>query len=276
MARGGRQRIVGVDFSGAVDAGNGIWLAEGESRGDRFRVDAVFPARDLPGSSADRDEALDAVRRYIAARPGAVFALDFPFGLPRPLVPSRTWTGFLRWFARSFDDPATFKNAMSKAAGGRDLKRRTDRETKTPFSPYNLRMHKQTFYGLRRLIAPLVIEGRATAPPMVPMRSDAATLLEICPASVLKVWGLYAPYKGSGEALRAGRESILHAIEARGLERIGSAGLRERIVDDRGGDALDAVVAALAASKVVGHAEALAETNGDYAIEARVFVPGRD
>ena len=45
-----RERVYGVDFSGARDAGRRIWLAEGRVGGGRLRVESCYPAEELPGS----------------------------------------------------------------------------------------------------------------------------------------------------------------------------------------------------------------------------------
>ena len=40
-------RIYGVDFSGAKDAGKKIWIAEGVVKGDSLLIEDCFRARDL-------------------------------------------------------------------------------------------------------------------------------------------------------------------------------------------------------------------------------------
>lgn len=42
--------IYGIDFSGAKDAGNKIWIAKGISDGERLLVSECYRAKDFPNS----------------------------------------------------------------------------------------------------------------------------------------------------------------------------------------------------------------------------------
>jgi hypothetical protein len=180
------RRIYGVDFSGASDAGKTIWLAGGIVHGADLRIDECTQAKDLPGSSASRDECLAALGRFIAGSGASAFGLDFPFGLPRPLVRQPSWQDFVLAFPDEYPRAEAFRESCRQAAGGRELKRLTDRQSATPFSPYNLRLFRQTYYGIRDLLHPLVRQGAASVRPMQPVEPDRPWILEICPASTLK------------------------------------------------------------------------------------------
>ena len=99
------------------------------------------------------------------ARPGepdqsnrnAVFGLDFPFGLPISLVKEHAWDEFIMAFPSSFPNPDDFKKKCFSKAGNQELRRRTDCEAHTPFSPYNLRLYKQTYYGISKVLFPLIL-----------------------------------------------------------------------------------------------------------------------
>ena len=270
-----RERVYGVDFSGARDAGRRIWLAEGRVRGGRLRVGSCYPADELPGSGRDREAALGALRRLIAGEPGAAFGLDFPFGLPLPLLEGAgSWEAFVRAFSADYPTADAVRQSCRARHPSGELKRQTDVETRTPFAAYNLRLYRQTYYGIREVLYPLARDGAACVLPMQARCPDRAWVLEICPASTLKREGLPAQqYKAKTEEGRRTREAILAGIEAQGQIEIGSAGLLVRIVEEEGGDALDSVIAAWATYRAVcapalDHAAGL----GAYALEGYVYV----
>jgi hypothetical protein len=272
----GRERVYGVDFSGAQDAGRRIWLAEGRIRGGRLRVEGCYPAEELSGSGRDREAALGALRRLIAGEPGAAFGLDFPFGLPLPLLGEGvgSWEAFVRSFPVDYPTADAFRRTCRARHPDGELKRWTDLETKTPFAAYNLRLFRQTYYGIREVLYPLLRDRAACVLPMQARCADRAWVLEICPASTLKRERLPAQgYKAKAEEGRRVREAILAGIEARGQVEVGSAGLRARIVEEEGGDALDSVIAAWATYRSIDAPEvdAVGERRA-YALEGYVYV----
>jgi hypothetical protein len=269
-----RRQIHGVDFSGASDAGRRIWIASGELAGEGLRLDSCRPAEALPGSGRAREPCFAALRAFVAAEARAVFALDFPFALPAAMMPKGSWEAFALTFEERHADAEAFLAACRAAGEGRELWRATDRETKTPFSAYNLRIYRQTYYGIRDLLAPLVAAGRACVLPMQPPAPDRAWLLEICPAATLKQMGLYRSYKGVAPGRRESREHILTALEATGGLFLASRALHALLLDDPGGDALDSAVAAFTAARVLRRPEALAAAlDPVYAREGYVYLP---
>jgi hypothetical protein len=240
-----KRRIYGVDFSGGADAGRKIWLAAGRVENDTLIIDACFPGEALPDSSRERETCLAALRVFMAQSGEAIFGLDFPLSVPQAVFADQTWLHFIRTFAQRFPSPQEFRRQSFLAAHGHELKRPTDVESKTPFSPYNLRLYRQTYYGLRDVIGPLVIDRVVRVLPMQSPRDDQPWLIEICPASTLKRLELYVPYKGKTDRYRAARTTILAALTARGPVRLSRA-IRSAVLDDPEGDALDSVIAALA------------------------------
>ncbi|MFP5501598.1 MAG: hypothetical protein ACLGIN_03855, partial [Candidatus Sericytochromatia bacterium] len=147
--------------------------------------------------------------------------------------------------------------ACRAATGGQEIKRETDRLARVPFNAFNLRVYRQTYYGLREVIAPLVRSGRAAVLPMQPPAEDRAWVLEVCPASTLKRLGLYYTaagrpwsYKGRTEAHQAARARLWLALTDRYGLRAGPA-KRRAAIEDAGGDALDAVIAACATAEAI-------------------------
>jgi hypothetical protein len=238
-------QIVGVDFSGAARAGRKIWLALGVVAGATLRIDRLVRAADLPGGGAERGPAVAALRTWIAGCGEAVIGLDLPLALPLALMGGGGWDAWVRAFADRYPSADAFRTACRQAAGGREVRRRADIEARVPFAAYNLRLYRQTFYGLRDLVAPLACDGCAAVLPMQAPLAGRPRIIEICPASTLKRLGLYRPYKGRGAAQRAARDSLLAALERDAPLRIPPAA-REAALADGEGDALDSLVAALA------------------------------
>jgi hypothetical protein len=266
------RHLYGIDFSGAQDAGRRIWVAQGALDAGVLRVITCRRAADLPGSGPRREQALAALRTLIAEAGEAAFGLDFPFGLPRSLVAEGRWVDFLRAFPAAHADPDTFRRACQEAADGRDLKRVSDVESRAPFSPYNLRLYRQTFYGLRDLLHPLVRAGRAVALPMQPPRPGRPWLLEACPASLLKREDLYIPYKGRETHHRAARARILAALEENGALAVPDPQIRRALLETPGGDALDSVLATLIVARALRHpAFPTVEEDGAYAVEGYIY-----
>jgi hypothetical protein len=266
-------RVYGVDFSGAQDAGKRIWIASGTAEGDALRIDECRRGDDLPGSGKSRDACLTALRKLIRSRKASAFGLDFPFGLPRPLVRQTGWDAFVLSFPSEYPNPDRFRRTCREAAGGRELKRATDREARTPFSAYNLRLYRQTYYGIRDVLHPLVRDRQACVLPMQKTAADRPWILEICPASTLKQAGLYMPYKGRTEEHRTARASILEHLECTGALSVPASSLRSKLLDDRGGDALDSVIGALATFRALCSPDLLAVGHeSPYGVEGFVYV----
>ena len=265
--------IYGVDFSGAKDAGRRIWVARGAVEGDGLRILWCRQGDELPGSGRGRDVCLGALVDLIRRCGTSVWGLDFPFGLPAALVDEESWVSFVLAFPETYGSADAFRQACREAAGGRELKRVTDQEAKAPFSAYNLRLFRQTYYGIRDVLHPLVRDDAVRVLPMQEAVSEKSRLVEICPACTLKeAWVYQRPYKGREAAKREARIRIVEALEERGAVMLDDA-TRLKVIDDAGGDALDSVVAALAAAKAVRDSERPAFDPGDpYALEGYIHI----
>jgi hypothetical protein len=74
-------------------------------------------------------------------------------------------------------------------------------------------------------------------------------VIETCPASTLKHVGLYPSYKGRTETARDARRDIVDGLVRLGLLAPLSRTLRRLAIENRGGDALDSMVAAAATGR---------------------------
>jgi len=242
------RRVIGVDFSGANDAGRKIWIAEAKrQRGNRLKVIDLRPACELPGSGVDPQRAIAALGAHIVREPDTIAGFDFPFTLPAPVIDRPSWDAFLEDFAARFPDPDAFRQWALQRASGRELRRAADREAKTPFNSYNLRIYRQTWWGIAHLLGPLVVGGLAVVRPYHPMPAKPRPILiEACPASSLKSIGFYPAYKGRAGAHRLERKAVLRKLIAIGAVDRPAPAIERTILDNSGGDALDAVIAAIA------------------------------
>lgn len=265
-----QRRPFGVDFSGARSAGKAIWIAEGRLAGKR-RVALVdcYPATALPDSGADRTLALAALRNLIATTPDGVFGCDFPVGLPRTMLQGIDWHGFVANFAQHYAHADAFREGCRRIANGRELRRDTDRLARTPFCAWNLRLYRQTYHGIADIVAPLHRNGQASVISVEPPDPGRAWIAETCPASVLKSLGLYRSYKGATAPARQMRRDILAALVERDFLAPTTRSQREILIEDRGGDALDSVLACLAAAAAAR--QLITPISAIDRIEGRVF-----
>lgn len=261
--------VFGVDFSGGAQAGRKIWLAEGVAGPEGLLILDVLPCHALPGSGVARDVCLPALRALMSHRCDATFGIDAPFGLHESLVDAPDWAAFVTAFGTRYPDPDAFRTHCRARSGGAERWRRTDREARVPFTGYNLRVYRQTFYALRDVFAPLLREDRIRVRPMQAPAPGKATVIEICPASTLKAEGLYRSYKAATAGHEAARREILGAIAARFAVRFASEAPVERLVADTEGDALDAVISACATARALAVSDA---ELADYHLEGFVYV----
>ncbi|MGI9302855.1 MAG: hypothetical protein ACR2RB_09130 [Gammaproteobacteria bacterium] len=61
-------RVYGVDWSGARDAGQHIWIAAGKRRASHALLTDLTLAADLPDSGRAREQCLPVLEQWVAAR----------------------------------------------------------------------------------------------------------------------------------------------------------------------------------------------------------------
>lgn len=261
-------RILGVDFSGAGDAGRRIWIAEGRltDRG-ALQVMQCVPAMDLPNGGVRPDQAVPALARHITALNDARVGCDFPFSLPRDLVAARSWRSFALRYAAEYADADSFRAIMRSRHNAVEHKRMTDRIAGTPFNSYNLRLYRQTWWGITGLLGPLVRAGRAIVRPQQRLRAGKPILIEVCAACTLKSIDLYPPYKGKEAGHRRARQRILDHLIDHGALAAPAKAMRRLLFDNDGGDALDAVIGAVATAR----ADLTKEPDAYQRLEGRVY-----
>jgi Protein of unknown function (DUF429) len=254
--------IYGVDFSGARLAGRNTWVARIE-RGKRsvgcgreWRLVQLERLEDLCGT-AERARALGHLVWLIGESEGALWSLDFPFGMPVEVLGGR-WARQFEFIGEWGDDGygagLECVRRSKELCGAKHIRRLTDVEERAPFDPYHYRIIYQTFHGMRDVLAPLRRRRHTAILPFQYGRLPNArrVLVEACPASTLKRMKLpHQNYKQpEGGPLTPLRRRTRRVI-LDGLSQHVCIGARDRlrIMRNGGGDALDAVLAALGAAR---------------------------
>jgi len=238
----------GVDFSGAQQAGHDLWLTTASATDDSLRIEDCTSAADRFGV-AERAPCLGRLAEFL--REASVVGLDFPFGVPAVLHDRDTWEGMLEWVATVAHDAGGFQSACRSRAREATDGERADRRRETDgpvgaLCPYTMHVRAMTFYGIRDVLAPLSRTDEVCVRPMQePADSGATNVCEVYPAGTLASLDLPArEYKNDAARARERRQEIVDGLAAQTPleydERV-----RAVLVDDAGGDALDAVVAAL-------------------------------
>ncbi|WP_340819517.1 hypothetical protein [Methanolobus sp. WCC4] len=272
-ATGRKRRIFGVDFSGAKDACKKIWVSSGRPAGNGLHIDECYRMADRldPAviSHAGRDECFAALRSLIVNNSDAVFGIDLSFSLPAQLIEG-DWEAFIESFPSNYPSAEEFRESCRSQAGGKELKRVSEIKARVPFSVYNLRLYRQTYYGIRDVIRPLVRDGLACFLPMQEAKGGKPWLIEICPACRLKKEDMYLSYKGKDDDKHSSRVQILEHFMNKGL--VIPHSLQERIVEDTEGDALDSIIATYSTyTSLPGLGETSNTLPGDQAVEGYTF-----
>jgi hypothetical protein len=262
--------VYGVDFSGAKQAGRNIWIARTEPRArGRLALVGLDRLEALCGT-AERAPCLAELVRLVNVSTDALWGFDCPFGFPLELFPpDAPWAAQFA-FVGAFGDEAyrcgleCIRRTKLMPAGplrtALHCRRQTDRDARAPFDAFHYRMIYQSFFGLRDVVQPLAATpGTAVLPFQYRKLPRARRIaVECCPASVLKKHGLpHQNYKQpKGGPLSRRRRETRHAILA-GLAKWVTIGDRHRraIMRNPGGDALDAVIAAVGALHGVREAD---------------------
>jgi hypothetical protein len=258
------RRVVGVDFSGAKEAGENIWLATVElgasgAVSGRSLVELVRLA-DVVGSS-EREVALGGLVEMIRESAGSaraagstLWAMDFPFGLPVELFGRGVgWGGMLKevmeWKGTAGDFGRECVARAVRHSGKMHIRRETDVAARTPFDCYHYRIIHQTVWGMRMLGQLRGSAGVAILPFEYAKVDEAgAVVVEACPGSTLRRLGWpYQNYKQpTGGPLTAKRLATRRKImDGLRKEVAMTEGQVRVMMRNPGGDALDAVIAAV-------------------------------
>lgn len=271
------ETIYGVDFSGAREAGGNIWVSEVDVTDDDPTLVRCRPAVEGLEShysgvlTTNREATLDALVSFVESRASeSVVGFDFPFSVPervaRGAFDAGTWEGLLDGVANCANADA-YAEACAEWArehvDGTYLKRETDAKWGA-FSPYHFFVNAQAYHGMADVLAE--IHDTTTVVPF-DERGSGPVVAEVYPAATLDVLGLCREgYKGDDPGERRRRERNLEGLTERADLSVQPA-VRERIVEDSEGDALDSLAAAVAAYRNVGEFD-----YGTSNVEGRIYV----
>ncbi len=235
--------IWGIDFSAARYPADAIWIAAGKFHNHQLHIYSVSPLSEfLSHSRVPLEPCLEELVRLIRLhRPGCV-ALDFPFGLPQEVMPADAVPAFRVDFFKQFPS-ADSLFALCKQYRPQPL-RYTDRIQRVPYSPCNLRLYRQTYWGIGAVLRPLGFDPGVRVLPFQAYNPHHVNVLEICPASILKQNGRYVSYKGAKPHHTLARAEIVEWI-SRAFSVVLPPDVRERTIAQPGGDAVDALLACL-------------------------------
>ena len=124
------------------------------------------------------------------------------------------------------------------------------------------------------MLQPLVLLGKISVPPIHQAAPNLPCLLEVCPAGALKTLGLYKPpYKGRTRAHYDARSHILKTLENSRSITVPSPTLRDTILSNTLGDALDSVLAAVITAKAITNPAYMDAKSGDpYCVEGCIYI----
>ncbi len=232
-------RCWGVDWSGAAVAGDKIWVSELDAV-TRGVVRVTCP---WPGMKAA--SVIQEVATWVGSLGRGWVAFDFPFGVAECDLVELLGPGLfepLAWgreLGERYPGVDDFIGSVTERGLVGKHRRGTDKQS--PFAPLLLQMIRQTYWGERML--PLLQPEVGIVPWS---RPGAVTVVETCPAVFLKRHGIsnvgYKLVAGSREC----RGDILNSILAKKGWSCPET-VRIAVEDDREGDALDAVLAGIAA-----------------------------
>lgn len=243
-----RASVVGIDISGGAKPEKTTWLTRILLPADAMPV--VEIADSLAQLPSERSALLHKTNpllklfEYVIQLPESIVGIDASFSLPQPLLPANTlWETWVQGFPSHYPTAEDFKAYCVTQANGKELKRQTDVEAKTPFSPYNLRHYKQTYTTLREVLRPILMAGKAAVLPFQPVALGKPWVVESCPASILKRLGWQTPYKGSQASHQFAREALLQWALTQYWVSIPTA-VQQAYITNKTGDALDSFIIA--------------------------------
>ena len=273
--------VYGVDFSGARLAGRTTWVARLEPSSGEVPPFALTMLRPLEGlcGVAERAPALGHLAGLVAASEGCLWGLGFPFGFPVEVAgPWEEQLGLVGgWGDDAYALGLELVRRTEEAYGRKHLRRLTDVEHRAPHDPYHYRVIYQTFFGLRDVLGPLLrTPGTAVLPFRYPCLPAARrVVVEACPATTLDRLGLpRRNYKRPQCKRLSPKEKRTRREILRGLRaHVTCSEHRRRVMArDPGGDALDAVLAALGAALAFAEADhAAIADHPRYRLEGRHF-----
>ncbi|MFO0872920.1 MAG: DUF429 domain-containing protein [Phycisphaerales bacterium] len=238
----------GVDFSGGDQPGGKIWVATRDGRRPvalRRGFDHHALVELIAASASD-------------GRPH-LWRIDAPFAVAIETLAAHgidpTWSAMSTWLG-SFGTPREWRSAC-RGLDRAEPRRATDREARTPMAPQNLRVFKQTWSAITRILVPLAARGVRIEPVAGP-RTACVVVAEGCPASALHARGWpVRGYKGAGQPPMQRRREIVAGLRREKVDIAPAAA--QMAIDDTEGDGVDALLLVANPTQTVVPQEGMAE-----------------
>lgn len=250
-------RALGVDWSGGKKSYKKIWHALVTFKDDGCVLDAVAK----PFNSGGPPSIASRFLPWLNAQRFDVAGLDFCFGLhedhARALGQLNGPAAAGAAIRTQYPTPEKFK-----AAVGAEKKRETDRRASAQFAPTNLRMFRQTYWGLASLSG-----LQASVPPWA--HSATQNVVEVLPAQVARLIAPDCSFKEKGGPEE--RKRVLAALRRWCRMEIPDS-LEPALLNDRCGDAIDAVLAAIAAGSAWAQGFAGVPTRASVSGEGWIYL----
>ncbi|RQD82709.1 hypothetical protein D5R95_06835, partial [Methanosalsum natronophilum] len=181
-----------------------------------------------------------------------LYGFDFPLSVPEPFLKHYSnWNDFIFDFTKKYPSPDEFRRDFLELSNGVEIKRCSETIEKAPFSPYNLRLFKQTYYGITKIVYPLLSKKSAAFLPMNELNKNKPWVVEVCPACTLKKISMYFPYKGRGQEELGNRIKILNYLAENNI--FVPFSLKNDILSNYEGDALDSIIGAYSLFKSLSY-----------------------
>jgi hypothetical protein len=265
--------IIGIDFSGSKEAGKHICITIASPGNGVLTINSCERLCDMPGGTQELDPSMAFLVSLIAKQSNALVGIDFPFSNPKSVIKENTWEKYVANYAAKFGDADSFRNTYSefsmKLFGHPEVKRQTDKITKTPWCPWNLKLYKQTYNGISKVLFPLIRDDLARVLPMQMPAPKKSIVIEICPASTLKDLNLYNEYKGNKQVHKDNRKRLLEGLRERAVHI--PIELGPMLIGDKDGDGIDSIVAAYAVWRNLSKLTSV-DVDPIYKLEGMVYV----
>lgn len=239
------RKIIGIDFSGAKDAGKHIWISTGKENRGTLQIAKCQQASNFFGCANDKWTVFKEVVNWIDSLKDAIVGIDFPFGVPEVVVKVvfnvTSWEDFATSPKWSSLAPDHFRD---QCAGFSNNELRDTDAIHRADCPHSIRIYKQTFHGVKDILRPLLQRDVSVAPMVNNSRN--ITVLETYPAATLAKEGelFAARYKNRTSTRDRRKHNVQKFSNLNDLDISGISA--SKIVDNTAGDAMDSIIAALA------------------------------
>lgn len=238
----------GVDFSASKNPANKIWLSECVLQNNSILLNETYSLKEKSAPNTLKN-CSNYLVNLVKNNLNYAFGFDFSFSIPEIFLGNSSWEEFILQFSERWKSADQFKKELFLQAEGKEIKRATEIEAKVPFSTYNLWIYKQTYFGITEILCTLLHSKCCTILPFNSIKKNLPKILETCPASFLKnistSTDLSKFYKGKNESHLKRREMILKILERNFNLKYKSKHIKEKIVCNTNGDALDSLLCAI-------------------------------